>query len=222
MDDEWISIFLKYNVHIATSYYSRYNTIFDSITGISGSCEILNSNLLKLKQNNIPFRIGIVIMKLNVEEAYTLRPYLNNKFGLSEIKNFDIVRPLGRANKNLVPLEFKEKRLSGNNIINVQNYSKYFYNKVYNSCWGDKVCIKYDDSLYPCVMSNYKLGPVNNVIDILFKKNSYRFLTKDKIRHCKNCEKRYFCNECRPMIMMNKNRIKSKPRDCVYNTKKEN
>lgn len=221
LDDEYIALFKKYKVCVATSLYSQYSKVHDSITQINGSYDLLMNNLLLLKQNNIPFRIGIIIMSQNESEKDSLRLWANTKFNLKEIKNYDIVRPVGRAkitsqfNQKL----FEEKYYITNNKFLPYNYQSYMYNKVFNPCWGNKVCIKSDGSIYPCVMSNIKVGNYRNIIRCLSKKNSYRFLNKDKIKVCKNCEYRYLCTECRAIYAQSKKEIKNKPFVCMYNPK---
>lgn len=87
LDDEYIALFKKYKVCVATSLYSQYSKVHDSITQINGSYDLLMNNLLLLKQNNIPFRIGIIIMSQNESEKDSLRLWANTKFNLNEIKN---------------------------------------------------------------------------------------------------------------------------------------
>lgn len=69
-------------------------------------------------------------------------------------------------------------------------------------------------------MSKVKVGKFKNVNKILRQRNSYRFLTKDKIKICKKCEYRYLCSECRAMYSDKKSNLKSKPFTCSYDPKK--
>ena len=110
--------------------------------------------------------------------------------------------------------EFNEKFENTSKNLNAQHCSNYYYNKIYNPCWGDKVCLKSDGKIYPCVMSKISFGNYKEVIKILSNKNSYRFLTKDKIKRCKNCEKRYLCFECRAMLSKTKHNLKMTPYKC--------
>lgn len=221
LDDDYIEIFKKYNVHIATSLYSSIPEVNDSITQIKGSQETTIKNLDILKKNNIPFRIGIVIMKQNMNDASSLRKYLNERYNLKDTKNYDIIRPMGRGEiKENIPYElFKDRYI--NQMKNIPNYSYnfYWYNKVFNSCWGNKVCLKYDGNIYPCVMSKISFGNYKNVNKILNVKNSYRFINKDKVKICKKCEFRYLCTECRAMYSSKKKNLKEKPFTCTYNPK---
>lgn len=68
-------------------------------------------------------------------------------------------------------------------------------------------------------MSNIKVGNYQNIIKLLSASNSYRFLTKDKIKICKKCEYRYLCLECRAIYSKTRKEWTDKPFTCLYNTK---
>lgn len=56
---------------------------------------------------------------------------------------FDVVRPMGRGmNSEIVPTKLFLERFI--NISGLKNYdfSRYFYNKKFNACWGNKLCLK--------------------------------------------------------------------------------
>lgn len=219
IDQDYINIFKKYNISIATSIYSQNRTIHDNITGIKGSHKKTISSLELLQKNKIPFRIGIVIMNKNKEEKSSLRNWLNTKFSIEDKKNYDIIRPIGRAkNFEHIPQDlFQERYVNSIRHISKNNFYKHFYNKVFNSCWGDKICLKSNGELYPCVMSKFCLGNYKNVSKILDSKKSYRFLNKDKIKICNKCELRYLCEECRAMYSNSNKNIFDKPFTCSYN-----
>lgn len=219
MDNDYIEMFKKYNVSVATSLYSQNSETNDFITQTKGSLENTIKKLKNLKENNIKFRVGIIIMEQNKDEKDSLRTWINNLFELNDLKKFDIIRPIGRGENNInIPKEiFKEQYIDQIKHVNFLNFLNYDYNKKYNSCWGNKICLKSNGKLYPCVMSKVQVGNYKNILKILNKKNSYRFLTKDKIKVCKFCEYRYLCNECRAMYSKNKRDLKCKPFTCTYN-----
>lgn len=219
LDDEYIDIFKKNNIRIATSFYSQNEIIHDSITGIKGSQKKTLSSLELLQKNQIPFRIGIVIMNKNKDEKNSLRDWLNAKFNLVDRKNYDIIRPVGRAQDfEHIPRDlFQERYVNSIKNITKNNFNKYFYNKIFNSCWGNKICLKSDGTLYPCVMSKYCLGSFKKINKVLDGKHSYRFLNKSKIKICNRCEFRYLCEECRAMYSNSNKNILDKPFTCFYN-----
>ena len=200
VDDEYIRFFKKNNIKIATSFYSKDEKIHDEITGTQGSQQNSLEKIQQLISNDISVRIGIVILNKNIVEATSLRSWLNNKLNLSDPKQYDVIRPMGRGN-NLqhIPMQLFEKTFVIRNYLPYYDFDKYFYNKHFNSCWGNKICLKSDGFLYPCVMSKFKLGHYKKINNILMKHSSYRFLTKDKVKKCKVCKYKYLCDECRAM-----------------------
>lgn len=221
-DLEYLEMFKNFNVCIATSLYSKYDKVHDSITKVPGSHKNLIKNLMLLKKNDIPFRVGIIIMKQNEMEKDDLRNWVNKKFNLNEIKKYDIIRPVGRAlNINLSNMELFNKNylITSHTQYKNYNFERYEYNKIFNSCWGDKVCIKSNGNIFPCVMSNIRVGNYKNLTKLLLKSDSYRYLTKDKIKVCNGCEYRYLCLECRAIYSKDKKELKDKPFVCLYNTK---
>lgn len=222
IDEEYINLFKKYDVRLATSFYSTNPQINDTITGIKGSCSTTISKLDLLKENNIKFRVAVIILKQNESEKDKIRLWLNDRYGLDDKKAYDIVRPIGRgSNYDNIPVNlFNEKYKDPAKHIMPFAYNYINYSKTFNSCWGNKICLKSNGEIYPCVMSKICFGNYKAVLKILDKKSSYRFLTKDKIKGCKHCEFRYLCLECRAMYSGNKKELKDKPFTCSYNPKK--
>ena len=222
VNEDYIKLFKKYNVRIATSFYSTKPKVNDTITGVNGSYITSISKLDLLKENDIKFRVAVIILKQNEHEKDNIRTWLNNRYGLDDKKAYDIVRPIGRGgNYDNIPLNlFNEKYKNPAKHIMTFAYDYIDYNKTFNSCWGNKICLKSNGELYPCVMSKICIGKYKDVLKILDKKTSYRFLTKDKIKTCKYCEFRYLCLECRAMYSDNKKELKDKPFICSYNPKK--
>lgn len=220
VDDEYIDFFKKNNIKIATSFYSKNSEIHDEITGIKGSQQKSLRIIQQLVDNDVPVRIGVVIMNKNKDEAQDLRQWLNHKFGLDEKKQYDVVRPMGRGiNSENVPMALFEEKFVNKNKLNYYDFDRYFYNKQFNSCWGNKICLKSNGLLYPCVMSSIVLGKFQKVNKLISKNNSYRFLTKDKIKVCKDCKFKYLCDECRAMNECYTKKLKEKPFTCHYNPK---
>lgn len=222
LDETFVYLFKKYDVKIATSFYSCNPDIHDSITNVKGSQMTTLKKLDILKENNISFRIAIVLLKQNKMEKDSLRNWLNLRYNLHDVKKYDIIRPIGRGNNiENVPIElFNEQYKDSIKHIPHFAYNFFYNNQIYNSCWGNKVCLKSNGKIYPCVMAKICLGNFKNIIKILNNKNSYRYLSKDKINTCKICEFRYLCMECRAMYAISKKQLKNKPYLCSYNPHK--
>jgi uncharacterized protein len=94
---------------------------------------------------------------------------------------------------------------------------RYRYNMNFNNCWGNKVALKSDYSLRPCIFSDIKVGNLNkeNIFKLIRKLKFFWNITKDKISVCKECEFRYICRDCR-VFRKNKKNIYSKSSLCNY------
>lgn len=213
IDMDYINFFKQNKINIATSLYSQNEDIHDTITGIKGSFNKSMKIIEMLKEKDIPVRIGAVLMPLNYQEKDTITNWVHEKLNINQV-NYDVVRPVGRAKNNIENLSLFLHHNKDNNIFTPQEFKSYFYNKKFNPCWGNKVCIKNDGFVYPCIMSNIKIGNFKDINYILNGKNSYRFLNKDKITKCKSCEFRYLCSECRAIGTTNKLNIRKQPLLC--------
>ncbi len=84
----------------------------------------------------------------------------------------------------------------------------------FNNCFGSKIYIATDLTVYPCVMErrfshgNMKENTNFKLDDAIMK------LNKDKINSCKDCEFRLGCFDCRPDSLTGE--ICSKPWYCTY------
>ena len=135
-----------------------------------------------------------------------------------KIKDYkiDVIRPIGRGRcKNVMPINlFYIRHSKTYDKIVRQSISRYDYNKSFQSCWGDKLCIDSSGNIYPCIMSAYKVGTINEVEHVWTGENSYRSITNDKIEVCKDCEFRYICLDCK--AMSEQCGVFSKPYYCAY------
>ncbi|MDR2580612.1 MAG: radical SAM protein [Fibromonadaceae bacterium] len=220
LDLDYIKIFKKYKINVATSFYSQYENIFDEITKTKGSFKSVCNKIKLLKDHNIPIRTGIIIMNQNSNEHTTLRNWINNEFGLTENKYPDIVRPVGRGEtKGVVPKKLFESKHHITKEKLYQNIYKAKYNTIFHSCWGDKLSVESNGDMTACIMSKVIVGNAKSTLDIvnLKKSYSYRFFTKDKVDTCKHCEYRYICFECRAMCINVDNEQMTKPNFCTYN-----
>lgn len=64
LDNDYIEMFKKCNVCIATSLYSQKAETNDSITQAKASLENTLNKLQTLKNNNIKFRVGIIMLSV--------------------------------------------------------------------------------------------------------------------------------------------------------------
>ena len=214
--------YLKENqVHIATSLYSVRADVHDQITQVPGSFEKTWEFIDNLKKYKIPFRVACIVLSLNEPYMKEFRKKMK-KLKIESYKG-DPVRLIGRAmeNKHLQP-KYIEKI---NNIPPMPHWEDFCINHEWNSCWGRTICVRYDGILIPCVFArDIELGSmkIEKLQEILSKEKTlhYRKISKDMIQECKECEFRYACLDCRPLVELN-DILKKYPR-CCYEPLKGN
>lgn len=96
----------------------------------------------------------------------------------------------------------------------------FFYSQHFNPCFGHQVAIDTGGEIKPCLWSGEVLGNIKSdnlkdmVISGIFDK--YWEMTKNKIEVCKDCEKRYACNDCRVAAAAKTGNQYAKPPYCEY------
>lgn len=207
--DEWYRYFFENNIHIALSVYSYDKSEHDKVTGQLGSWDKTYNTIALLKSNGIPYRVCNVLMNgVNLGEKSTDLFELN--------PNKDVVRMSGRANFDLLSNELTRKRLITKKTFETQLNRKLCSTLLSgHNCFKSKIYISSDLNIYPCVMErrlthcNISDGSSINL------QNEIRFLNKDRIEGCCDCEYRYACHDCRPNSLSGA--IYEKPWYCTYN-----
>ena len=97
----------------------------------------------------------------------------------------------------------------------------FFKRKIGNPCWFHSATINFSGDVLPCIRAkNSKVGNVR--IDSLKKLlienalEEYWYLSKDRIKICKDCEFRYVCNDCRVIALSSKGGMFSRDILCKY------
>lgn len=208
IDESWIECFMKYNVKIALSVYSYIKEEHDKVTQYDGSFERTNKSIEQLKYNNLKYRVCNTIMdQVNIGEKST------DLYTLSSKK--DIVRMSGRGNLHLLNDELIEKKLitkrSFCNPINTHLVKKMLTE---HNCFGSKLYISSDMTVYPCVMERrIAHGTIIDGQEFKLDESILSF-NKDRINGCKDCEFRYCCFDCRPDSLTDN--VFEKPWYCTY------
>ena len=176
---------------------------------LSFSCTI--NTIKKARKNNIKYRVARVIIK-GVElgnkntDLFTLSPYK------------DYVRLSGRAS-----IKLYDKHMLVDKLITQQTFTKkvkfetFSENTVVCHCFAKNIYIDVDLNVFPCVMERRIMygNLFTTNLKKLIEKSKIKYLNKDHIDGCKDCEFRYFCYDCRPDNMSES--ITSKPWFCTYN-----
>ncbi|HVZ19013.1 MAG TPA: radical SAM protein, partial [Terriglobales bacterium] len=137
-----IELFKRYDVSVATSFYSADPEIHDRITGKPGSWQRTVAALQDMASNDIPLRVGIILMAANFAGFEQARDFLSG-LGITNC-GADNVRAFGRASQS-----------------EAQN-DKYFED-LCGRCGSDRICVTSSGDIFPCIMS--RATPLGNFIE---------------------------------------------------------
>lgn len=222
LDDNTIQFCKDKGVGFRVSLYGHNAEIHDCITQMSGSFEKTINNIKKIKKQNIPISIAVIIMKENQDYIEQIKEFILNLELTYD--GFDLIRKVygGCQDEHLVN-NTKIKKLKYLSFPAFFAEKKFFQRAIgYNTCWGNKIAITSNGKVIPCVFErDIILGDlkINNITDIV---NSEEFnfistLSKDKIEICKDCEFRYACKDCRPLGKSLDGNLWGKYAYCTYN-----
>lgn len=215
--DTDVSFLRDNNISIAVSIYGKNAQIHDKITSVKGSFEQTEKTIRKLINNNIHVRIGIIEMAQN---SFVIKETVNyfHNLGVSKIK-VDLVRPSGRGCSDALLTPYLiDKQTRNKASFDSCPWEKFQRAITGHNCFLNKICLSGDGSVFPCIMERrITLGNINTssfkeILDSDLTKQM-RFLTKDKIKMCQDCEYRYCCFDCRVMAPT----LYDKPANCLYN-----
>ena len=216
IDEEYCKYFQKNNIHLATSLYSEFKEKHDSITQVKGSYDNLLDKIKLLQKYKIDLRVSAVIMNSNKDEIKSLSSFVVDKL---KVKNYkiDLIRPIGRGkSKKIMPLDlFVEQRAINPRDFCVDSVQQYDYNRHFQSCWGNKLCINSLGEVFPCIMSSFKICMIDDLEQKWGEGKSFRYINNDKVKICQDCEFRYICYDCKAMD--EHSGIYEKPYYCFYN-----
>ncbi|NGX53002.1 MAG: Antilisterial bacteriocin subtilosin biosynthesis protein AlbA [Candidatus Anoxychlamydiales bacterium] len=206
---EWSRFFKENNVSVAISLHSCDSSRHDSITKISGSHDKTLKAIECLKDSEVDLRINGVITFINSEDQEQLKI-------LHNVKKTDPVRLTGKGNISLYDFElFKKKVITKKSFQNKISKNLISKNLTGQRCFLEKLYVATNLDVYPCVMErricygNLREKKFDQLIQ-----HSMRFLSKDNIQTCKDCEYRYACLDCRPDA--NGSDLDQKPWYCLY------
>lgn len=220
INEKSIDIFKRTNANVRVSVYGHNAEIHDKITKIRGSFENNQKALKLLKENNIPTRIAVVVMKENEEYVEEIKRYITE---LGHIYNgYDVIRQ-SCATDN------KEHSVTNIKLLNSRyntkaefwtNHKSFIENHFYNSCWNGKIAITSNGEILPCIFARDEvIGNIRENTDEQLKEKIVQMWkkTKDDVEVCKDCEFRYCCHDCRPLAKAINGKITSKYPRCCYN-----
>lgn len=207
--EEWAKFFKEHNIAVALSIHSYIPEEHDRLTTVKGSHKRVLRGLELLKKYQVPYRIGTVrsascdLGTQPVNAGYTLKPKEPKVVGRADLSQYD----LDMFKRKAITKQSKSYPISKDSVITALSGHQCFIKDLY---------ISSELNVYPCVMErrlthgNLKDQKLKNIIN-----DKIRFLSKDNIEGCKNCEFRYACFDCRPDS--NGKGLYQKPWYCTYN-----
>ena len=205
IDSEYANFFAQHSTNIALSIYASRPEVHDKVTRCSGSFERTIRGAEILQKFNVPFRVGLIVMKQNYKYTEETLGWLKATFGNIMVSP-DIIRctPGSRCQrKSLTPVLWR-KRLRTTASFPRLSPEQFARNKLGHPCFKGEICIQPDGRIFPCIMDrNHVLGDVttSELGKIIAGEvtQSIWGLSKDHIPICCDCEYRYACFDCPPL-----------------------
>lgn len=208
-------------VCVATSIYADSAIIHDKITRQRGSFDKTVNAVKKMRARQIKVRSAMVVSRYNENVIGETTEFMNNLCGYRLDYSYDVARPIGRGAQDILSDKLRAMRLQNRPDFSKVTKDKFIQRLHYNSCWPGKICITSNGDVIPCIMArneiagNITKNSLNNIIQGGMRE--YWRLSKDKIAVCKDCEYRYACNDCRPLVRGETDNLYAKSSNCLYN-----
>ena len=207
LTDELLELITDRKVALAFSLYAADSAVHDYVTCTKGSYNLTKDRICRALD------LGNTVRVASVEMKDIPRYVFDDKRAMARA---DLPRVTGRAGLHLYSRDMLRRKL-----ITKETFRKpvsaddFLRNQKVHNCFGARLYIDCKLDVYPCVMErrltygNIKEIPITKMLG-----TEPAFLTKDKIKGCKDCEFRYACFDCRPDS--NGNEIYDKPWYCTY------
>ena len=189
---------------VAVSLYSSDEKTHESVTKTPGSFRKTTEALKLLKEEGIPTRVEIVLMRPNEKTIKETLQYVE-EMGFSH-RQPDVLRPKGRGdNPTIMPSKESAVQYglmtSPNFVADRNTLSRYLSG---HSCLLGKLTITDNGDVLPCIFSrNLAVGNVLSAslheVVVGQKLETIWRSTKDDVLVCQDCEYRYVCFDCRPL-----------------------
>ena len=208
------------DISFALSLYSHNAYTHDTITMVKGSWSKTIRAIKQIRKHGFPVRVEMIVMRQNQNDVEQTMRLIQSLGAYS--RDVDVIRPSGRGNQALLPTKPEvlslRIRAEPDFSTNLVQFKKSLY---WNSCWAGKLAITSNGKVIPCIFARQIiLGSVKtkSIVEILHSDLliSYWRLSKDKINICKDCEYRYACHDCRPLVMASGHGIFDKTPFCTY------
>lgn len=199
LSEENISLLQKCAIHPIIQIFSHEREIHETITGKQGSFDKQISNLEKLKSMDIKFSLSLIALPENQDHINETMIFYQ-KFSPQQI-SLNLFYP-GYDNTYHASYKFIDKLFITKEKIPKTSLKDFFHKRWYDSCLFGKLAVTSSGKILPCLgMRNEVIGNAKNeILSDLFiegKFDQYWEISKEKIKHCRDCEFMYACNTCR-------------------------
>ena len=221
LTDKDIDFLSEYGVCVATSIYADNAIIHDKITQQQGSFDKTINAVKKMRAMQIKVRSAMVVSRYNENVIGETTEFMNNLCDCRLDHSYDIARPVGRGAQDILSNKLRVMRLQGKPDFSKVTRDRFIQRLHYNSCWPGKICITSNGDVIPCIMARNEIAgnitrdSLNDIIQNGMRE--YWRLSKNKVAICKDCEYRYACNDCRPLVRGETDNLYAKSPDCLYN-----
>ena len=220
VDEHILQEIKKANASVRVSLYGYDSASHDGITQHKGSFQKLDRCLDLLREQNIPTRIAVVMMKENQDCLDRIISYIESKGHV--YSGFDTVRQVKHSAQ--FSHAVTDSRIAEVRCLREPEFQTccddYFVNSKWNSCWYGKAAITATGDVIPCIFARDKVcGNIlsDEVDQIKEKLVAYWKINKDSVEVCKDCEYRYACDDCRPLAEGETGDFYAKNPRCFYN-----
>lgn len=211
LTEELLELITDRKVALAFSLYAADSAVHDYVTCTKGSYDLTIARIQKALD------LGNTVRVASVEMKDIPRYVFDDKRAMARA---DLPRVTGRAGLHLYSRDMlRRKLITKETFRKLLSADDFLRNQKVHNCFGARLYVDCKLDVYPCVMErrltygNLKEIPVTQMVGA-----EPAFLTKDKIKGCKDCEFRYACFDCRPDS--NGNEIYDKPWYCTYDPQK--
>ncbi|REC77942.1 grasp-with-spasm system SPASM domain peptide maturase [Chryseobacterium elymi] len=179
--------------------------------------ELVKNSSIRTIEVLIPFwdeaKNDKIIKKLEKELRIQIIYFYNSPKNISRHENCNIIY----YQKNITDVRHCGIINEDYFLNDIRNISK---TKIVNNCLYDKIFISLSGDIKNCPSMPNIICNVNDFSNFLFsekyKAEKNRYITKDKVKICRDCEYRYFCIDCRA-YKEDPDDDYSKPLKCGYN-----
>jgi len=221
LSEYWFSFFAEHGVEVATSLYSSDPATHDKITRVCGSFERTVSAIKGLIRRGLKFRVGIVLMEENKDQAISTIDFLR-ALGVEPAQiDYDYIRPTGRGKGHICNRALSCACLPQEQKLRSVGRSKRGLSGG-QTCWAGKLAVSTNGGVYPCVFAReLEVGRISSdgLVGIVAGRplRSLWDITLDQVTTCSDCEFRYACFDCRAITLSITGDLYAKNPFCTYN-----